>query len=623
VNFFPSQLTYRLLVALAFVFACCCGGFARTPVTCATPVSAHPQPTEYFVSLADYANHSAHVSIRFSQAGGTLTLDMPVWNALYQVRDFAVNIEDVQAHGPNKAVPTSQTKASEWQIAATDACTVVEYDIHLDSGGPFGTQLNQEHGFFNWAMALMYSPATRSKPLSVQFLDVPSNWALHDVHVMGEAPAGKVEQAVGIAGSYDALVDSPAEVGVFQHYDFQQDGATYHIVVHASPSDYDAAKLEDLLKKITKTQVEWMADRPFDSYTFLYHFPHGHGAGGMEHAFGTAIDLRAERLNNNMMSVASVSSHEFFHLWNVKRIRPQAFEPINYLGIVNTESLWFCEGLTSTVGDLMLARAGVYGERQYIDRIASEINDLQVRPARRWQSVEESGLQAWFEGNAFYRTPGRSINYYNKGEIVGVLLDLRIRQVTNGRKSLRDLFRWMNENYAKKGLYFPDSAGVQQAAETVTGQSFTDFFRNNVAGTSELAYNDYFWFVGLQFAETTVRYITPGFSTTNNFGGQPEVTKVEAGTEADRAGMAVGDRIVQLNGKPADSSFDYEVSQMREGSSIKLRISNRSGERNVKLKIVSHDEHGFVLQDLAQLTSEQRAHRTAWIHGDDEDGGPQ
>ena len=620
-NFFPSPSTCKLVATLAFAFSCGTS-FARTPVTCSSPASVRPQPTEYFVSLADYANHNAHVSIRFTQADRTLTLNMPVWNALYQVRDFAINIEDVRAQGATtQPLVVSQTKTSEWQVVPADACTVVDYDIHLDAGGPFGTQLNQEHGFFNWAMTLMYSPATRSKPVSVQFLDVPSNWALQDVHVMGEAPAGKVEQTVGVAGSYDELVDSPVELGVFQHYDFQQDGATYHIVVHASPSDYDAAKLEELLKKITKTQVEWMANRPFDSYTFLYHFPHGRGAGGMEHAFGTAIDLRAERLSSNMMPVASVSSHEFFHLWNVKRIRPQAFEPINYQSKATTGSLWFCEGLTSTVGDLMLARAGLYSERQYIDRIASEINDLQVRPARRWQSLEDSGVQAWYEGNAFYRTPGRSINYYNKGEIVGVLLDLHIRQVTNGRKSLRDLFRWMNDNYAKKGLYFPDSNGVQQAAETVTGQSFADFFRNNVAGTAELAYNDYFSFVGLQVAETTVRYITPGFSTTNNFGGQPEVTKVEAGTEAERAGIGVGDRILQINGHPADSSFDYEVSQMREGSSVKLRISSRTAERTVKLKIVSHDEHGFVLQDLPQLTSEQRAHRIAWVHGDDEDGG--
>ena len=159
-------------------------------------------------------------------------------------------------------------------------------------------------------------------------------------------------------------------------------------------------------------------------------------------------------------------------------------------------------------------------ERQYIDRVAAEISELQSRPAHKWQSVEESSLDAWFEGNTFYRTPERSISYYNKGEVVGVLLDLRIRQLTNDTKSLRDLFHWMNDNYAKKGLPFPDSDGVQQAAETITGQSFAEFFQSYVAGVRELPYNDFFQFVGLQVAETTGRHSTPGFTTTANIGGR-------------------------------------------------------------------------------------------------------
>ena len=117
-------------------------------------------------------------------------------------------------------------------------------------------------------------------------------------------------------------------------------------------------------------------------------------------------------------------------------IRPQSLEPIDYQQAMDTRALWFSEGVTSTVGDMLLARAGIIGERQYIDRVASEINELQSRPAHSWQSVENSSLDAWFEGNSFYRSPERSISYYNKGEVVGVLLDLRIRQLTNGHKSL-------------------------------------------------------------------------------------------------------------------------------------------------------------------------------------------
>ncbi len=528
-----SQKAFPAMLLLGLMIACTWQSWGATSVTCSSPADPQPQATEYFVSLADNSHHLAHVSIRFPRATGAITLNMPVWNALYQVRDFAANVQNVRAaDAAGRPVAVVNSGTSEWEIAATEQCVVVNYDIHLDSGGPFGAQLNTEHGFFNWAMVLMYSPVTRPQSMSVQLLDVPATWGLRDVHILGDAPAGKVEQAVGVARSYDELVDSPVEVGVFQQSEFQQDGATYHIVVHGDPHDYDAGKLQDTVRKITHAAVDWMADRPFDEYTFLYHFPQGHGAGGMEHAYGTAIELNAQRLHNSMMAVASVSSHEFFHLWNVKRIRPQSLEPVDYQRAMDTRALWFSEGVTSTVGDMLLARAGLFSDRQYIDRVASEINELQSRPAHRWQSAEESSLDAWFEGDPFYRSPERSISYYNKGEVLGVLLDLRIRQITQGRKSLRDLFQWMNANYAKNGRPFPDSDGVQQAAETIAGQSFVEFFHDYVAGVQELPYNELFGFVGLQVAETTVQSSTAGFTTSTNLGGQPEVDSVDANSDA-------------------------------------------------------------------------------------------
>ena len=594
---------------------------AVTRVTCNSPLNAQQQPTEYFISLADNVNHLAHVSIRFTRLRGPITLNMPVWNALYEVRDFAANIENVRAFDASgRTIAITVAKTSEWQMAPPTACAVVEYDIHLAAAEPFGSELNVEHAFFNWAMVLMYSPATRSQSTSVQLLDVPPNWSARDVHVLGYAPAGKVEQAIGLAHNYDELVDSPVEVGVFQQFDYQQDGAAYHVVVHAGSDDYDSSKLQDILRAITHAEPDWMSDRPFDEYTFLYHFPRGHGAGGMEHGYGTAIDVNADRLRSNIMPVASISAHEFFHLWNVKRIRPQSLEPIEYQHAMDTRALWFSEGVTSTVGDMILARAGLMTDREYIDRVASEINELQTRPAHAWQSAEDSSLEAWFEGDAYYRSPQRSVSYYNKGEVLGVLLDLRIRQLTEGRKSLRDLFHWMNDNYARKGLFFPDSDGVQQGAETITGQSFAEFFHDFVAGVREIPYSEFFGFVGLQLAEATTRVATAGFDTTSFMGSQPEVIAVDAGSDAAKAGIRAGDRIVTMNGTAAPASFDDDVARMREGSTIKIRVANRRGQRDIKLKLTGRSEHVYILQDVPNITPVQRVHRTAWIHGNDESG---
>jgi predicted metalloprotease with PDZ domain len=613
--------TIRSLLILTVGLSLAANVFGGTPVTCAAPVSPQPQATEYFVSLADPASHVAHVSIRLHEEGRVHTLYMPVWNALYQVRNFASNIENVRAQDASGASALAENeKTSQWKIAAPAGCVVVSYDIHLSSPGPFGSTLNLDHGFFNWAMALMYSPGLRSQPMSIRFLDVPTTWELRDLHVFGSAAAGKVEQTVGVAANYDDLVDSPAEVGVFQQSSFQQDGATYHVVVHGNPADYDMSKLDGVLRQITHAEVDWMEDRPYDEYTFLYHFPHGPGGGGMEHAYGTAIDVNAERLRTDLLPVAEVTAHEFFHLWNVKRIRPQSLEPIDYQQEMDTRALWFSEGVTSTVGDLMLVRSGLFDERQYLAQVGGEMSELQRRPAHVWQSAEGSSLDAWFEGNAFYRSPERSVSYYNKGELLGILLDLRMRQLSNGSKSLRDLFQYMNKEYAKQHRYFPDTSGVEQAAEKVAGQSFAQFFSDYVSGVKELSYDDFFGFVGLHVVTNTARAGTAGFTTTANLGGQLEVSQVDPNSDAQRQGITPGDRVTALNGSPTSAYLDDELARMAPGTVVRLELENRRGKRQIEIRLGVRQEQAYELRDLPNVTAEQRVHRAAWIHGDDEAG---
>ncbi len=546
---------------------------------------------------------------------------MPAWNALYQIRNFAANVEDVQARDASGAeAMVRKTKTSEWEITAPPGCVVISYDVHVDAPGPFGSALDTDHGFFNWAMVLMYSPALRSQPVSIRLLDTPTTWEMRDLHILGAAAPGKVDQVVGIARNYDELTDSPVAVGTFQQSGFKQDGATYHIVVDGNPADWDLPQLDKTLAAITHAAVDWMQDRPYDEYTFLYHFPRGPGGGGMEHAYGTAIELSADVLRANLLPLARVSAHEFFHLWNVKRIRPQSLEPIDYQHEMDTRALWFSEGVTSTVGDMLLARSGLIDESQYLRAVSEEITELQRRPARDWQSVEQSSLDAWFEGIAFYRSRQRSISYYNKGELLGILLDLRIRQLTNDSKSLRDLFQWMNLHYAKEHRYFPDSAGVEEAAEAVTGQSFAAFFRDYVAGVKELPYDEFFQFAGLHVVVNTTEFATAGFTTSTNLGAQPEVVQIDPNSDAQRQGVRVGDRVTAINGRPADAQLDEELSRLPPGTTVRLQLENRRGKREVELRLGSRQEEVYELQDIANLTSEQRKHRTAWIHGDDEPG---
>ncbi len=374
-----THLLNRLL--MAGLFALAIPSYAATRVTCQAPANPQTEPTEYFVSLADAAAHIAHINIRLPESPGHVWLAMPVWNALYQVRNFAAHVENVRPqNGVAGFKQLSQTGTSTWELNATPGCATVSYDIYLDAPGPFGSELNAEHGFFNWAMVLMYSPELRGKPASIRLLDVPPTWELRDTHVFGGVPAGKITDTVGVADNYDALVDSPADLGTLQQYTFQQDGATYHIAVHGNPADYDNVRLQEMLKRVTHATVDWMQDRPYSEYTFLYDFPHGPGSGGMEHAYGTAISASASSGKVDVDSLASVSAHEFFHLWNVKRIRPRSLEPIDYQHAQDTRALWFSEGVTSTVSELMLSRAGLIDEQRYLKDLATR-NHRTGKPA--------------------------------------------------------------------------------------------------------------------------------------------------------------------------------------------------------------------------------------------------
>ncbi|MGD0569468.1 MAG: PDZ domain-containing protein, partial [Candidatus Sulfotelmatobacter sp.] len=419
--------------------------------------------------------------------------------------------------------------------------------------------------------------------------------------------------------TYDRLVDSPIEIGTFQESDFDEGGGHYRVVVDAEPGDYDMEKITAMLHKIVAAATGWMNDRPFDTYMFLYHFPRGPAGGGMEHAYSTAISVNADVLARDPDVVASVTAHEFFHLWNVKRIRPQTLEPVDYTKENYTRALWFSEGCTSTAADFIQLRGGLLDERRFERELASDIGELERRPAHLTQSAEDSSLDAWLEGDPYYRRPDRSISYYNKGELLGIALDLAVRDASHGQASLREVFRWMNRNYAKKGRFFLDSEGVRDAAEAVSHADLRWFFTKYVADTEEIPWNDFFRVVGLRLQEGRNTLADAGFVASRNFDGPMTVEAVTAGGEAERAGLRVGDTVLEINGKTAGQESAQEISQLNPGDTITVKVrSRRGGDRELKWKVGSREEISYELKDIENLTQEQRAQRAAWLNGEAE-----
>ncbi len=579
---------------------------------------------DYTLSFSDAARHRVHVRMSFDPETGGNEVQLPTWNALYQIRDFSKNVLDVSAASQGgDRLSVHQEDKTTWHIQPHPGWLNLDYDLMLDEAGPFGAQFNTHHAFLNFAQVLMYPVNGRELPIALHLANIPANWklatALPALTVAAEqqgAPAGYLLHAE----NYDRLVDTPAELGDFAETDYEQGGAKYRVVVDADPSDYQMPKLLDSLKRITAAETSWMNDRPFESYVFIYHFPRGPAGGGMEHAYSTAIDLSANQLTD-LKAFNSVSAHEFFHLWNVKRIRPQSLEPIDYIHENYTRALWFSEGVTTTIAGLALLNSGLIQPADYYQQLSGAITTLESRPAHLTQSAEESSLDTWLDKYPAYRAPERSINYYNKGDLLGVLLDLKIREDSRGRHSLRDLFRELNMDYAKQGKFFPDSGGVRKEAEKLTATDLRSFFARYVAGTDELPFDELFATVGLTLTKQEQHVGDPGFSASRNFTG-PDVVDQIYGEQARQAGLQEGDEIVLIDGQSPTRRMGQTFESMKPGRAVHIAITRGGARKDVQLTLGAKTQTEYVVRESPQASAQQIARRTAWLKSEDQPSSP-
>lgn len=567
----------------------------------------------YTISLAHPERHIFHVTMQVPNAGRELIVAMPAWNATYDIRDFAVRVTNVQATSTAQApLHAEKLDKQTWQIisptapAQSDLGTVtVQYDDYWDEPGPFSSQLNSHHAFLNLAEVLFYIPTRRSEESEVTYADLQPNW-----RVAEELPAATAsEQNSFTAASYDALVDAPAEISAYKEFSFDEASAHYRVVIDGD--NWNETSLRDALQKIVAYETGMMRDVPFREYTFFFHFGSfaEAGGGGMEHANCTAIGVPSGD------SAPGVAAHEFFHLWNVKRIRPQTLQPVDFTKEMWTRALWFAEGVTSTYGAYTLERSGLWSRDQFYDDLARQFAELEGRPAHLTQSAEESSLDTWLDKYNYYDEPQVSISYYNKGQILGVMLDLGIRDATNNHKSLDDLMRAMNRDYAQRGRFYDDSRGVEQEAEAIAGRSFKEFFSDYVAGTKEIPYNDFLKAAGLQADAQQQSVADWGFQIERNAAGAAQVSAVAPGSGAEKTGVQSGDIILQIEGQPFGRSAARFLYQHRPGDTVNMRIERNGSPMDISFPLAERLVQTYSITEIPDASERQRRIRDGLLHG--------
>lgn len=590
-----GRRSVRLFSAVACIFLAATAGPAAPSIT-------------YVVDLSPPDSHLVGVTLTVPEAHPHTEIQFPAWNALYQIRDFVRHVQNLQAQCGGQPAALIPEDRNTWSSERACSPLVVRYQVYADEPGVFSSELIPDHAFLNLAEVLFYIPDRRNEPARVRFI-LPPSWKL--VTLMPE-DSGSGEY---VAPGYDALVDSPVEAGEFQSYSFSQGKAAYRVVVRGNPADYSSARLLNSIAKITAAETALMHDVPFSRYTFIFHFPETDGGGGMEHRNGTAISFPAAQLQDNWDGLESTIAHEFFHLWNVKRIRPQGLEPIDYIHGNDTRDLWFSEGVTSTYARLTLLRAGLMDRQEFYERLAQEIHELQRRPARHFQSVESAGMDAWLEKYPDYGRPERSISYYNKGELLGYLLDLGIRHFSENRHSLDDLMRLLNQHFARQHHYFTDKDLERLIASLAPPASWVhNFFKQDVTGTAELDYDKYLTYAGLRLVTEASPEPDWGFQAARNFEGLIQVAAVDPKSNAAHAGLENGDVLMKINGQVI-YALPQDILGVKPGEKVSVQV--RRGPRlvTIRFNLGKRQETQYRVEEVSSPSPQQLAIRTGWLEG--------
>jgi predicted metalloprotease with PDZ domain len=594
------------------------------------------KPIHYSIIAKNPAAHIFEVTLTVAEpdpAGQVFSL--PVWiPGSYMVREFARNIVTLRAHAETgRRVAVDKTDKQTWRAAPCKGALTLVYEVYAWDFSVRTAHLDDNVGFFNGTSMFLSVAGQETAPCQVE-LRKPEGIAYKDWRVATALTEARGTRRYGFgqyrAANYDELIDHPVTLGHFALGQFKAHGATHDVVISGRVPKLDMERLTRDLKPICEAQITLFEPKskraPFERYVFMT-MAVTDGYGGLEHRASTSLICNRADLPVQGQSTASdgyrtylgLCSHEYFHTWNVKRIKPASFAPYDLTQENYTELLWLFEGFTSYYDDLMLVRSGLIDAPEYFRLLGKTVGGVSRGAGRFKQSVAQSSFDAWIK---YYRqdenTPNAVVSYYTKGSLVALAFDLTIRAQTRNRKSLDDVMRLLWQRYGRD-FYRGEGRGVgedevEALITEATGVELGKLFAQAVHGTRDLPLADLLAPFGVSISPDASGS-TPSLGARIRGGAECTLASVHDHSAAQKAGLSAGDVLIALDGlRVTGSNLDALLSRYRAGDRVEIHAFHRDELRCFSVKLDPADVTRYVLsRDGARGSAKKWG--DAWLHG--------
>jgi len=573
--------------------------------------NALPSRVDYTLAMPDPSSHLFHVTMTIDDlppGGEYVDLTMPVWRpGRYVILDLPGGVITFGAgDGDGKDLRWRKTDKSTWRVFTGGAAKLTaRYTVFADEFSIRTRGLNSDHGFVDGSAVFMYSEEYRRLPVRLTVTPYPGWHVTTGLEGKGN---------VFTSSDYDDFVDRPLEIGTQKDIGFEVRGVP-HVLTIFGEADWNTDTLVRDITAIVEATADFWGDMPYDRYVFMVHLASWAG-GATEHFNSTIIGGRPDRVvtPDGYRGFLGVLAHEYFHTWNVKRLRPKGIIPYDYTRENYLRELWIAEGMTSYYDDLILERSGIVSPEKYVEGRASWVRDDRMRPGNAVQSLSESSFDSWIKSRSAFSTAyNTETDFYSKGSYVSFMLDMTIRRATENRKSLDDVMRLMYRRFPLSGTgYTVDD--LQAVASEEAGEDLAGFFNRYVHGTEPLPWEEMLGVAGIGVSKKdSAGKPWIGVSTRESAGGTT-ITRVVSGSPGSRAGLDAGDELVAVDGVKSDGDrLTTVLGRKTPGDSIRITVFRESRLREVAVAVRESPVPEYTTAKVSEPTDLQKKIFEDWL----------